>query len=107
MRATDLGGGEFTGEYFQNALGFELRCESTTFLHVMYSLAGLYSLSSLSSFWGTLQMPHLTAFHGAVGISYGVAPAPAISPLNVKFVEEMENTRDVLNQLHIKNDRSE
>jgi CRISPR-associated protein Cst2 len=45
------------------------------------------------------QNPHLVDLVGAVTISRDVVPAPAISPLKPKFVDEIEQTANALNLL--------
>ncbi len=60
----------------------------------------LYTFVQMNGAMRTAQMPHLTEFHGAVAISYGIAPAPSVSPLNLHFLEDIEKTKDAINNLH-------
>lgn len=60
----------------------------------------LYTFVEMNGAMRNTQMPHLVAFSGAVAVSYGVAPAPTVSPLNDKFVTEIQETRDAINRLH-------
>ncbi len=60
----------------------------------------LYTFVEMNGAMRNTQMPHLVAFHGVVAISYGVAPAPTVSPLNNEFQKEIEGTRDAINRLH-------
>lgn len=67
----------------------------------------LYTFVQMNGAMRSAQMPHLTAFHGVVAISYGVAPAPSVSPLNPMFVEEIEKTKDAINKLPNKEGNAE
>ncbi|MBI5033682.1 MAG: DevR family CRISPR-associated autoregulator [Chloroflexi bacterium] len=62
----------------------------------------IYTFVQMNGAMRSAQMPHLTAFHGVIATSYGVAPAPSVSPLNPKFVTEIEQTKDAINGLHKK-----
>ena len=60
----------------------------------------LYTFIEMNGAMRNTQMPHLVALDGVVSVSYGVAPAPTVSPLNNKFQTEIEGTRDAINRLH-------
>jgi len=60
----------------------------------------LYSFIQMNGAMRNTQLPHLVALHGVVAVSFGVAPAPTVSPLSATFAEEISGTRDVLNKLH-------
>ncbi|MBX7253403.1 MAG: DevR family CRISPR-associated autoregulator [Candidatus Promineofilum sp.] len=60
----------------------------------------LYSFIEMNGAMRNTQLPHLTAFNGVVSVSYGIAPAPTVSPLNPEFVGEIQGVRDTLNALH-------
>lgn len=62
--------------------------------------SALYTFVQLNGAMRNTQLPHLTAFHGVVAISHGVAPAPTVSPLNPEFVGEIQRTQTALNHLH-------
>ncbi len=59
----------------------------------------LYTFVEMNGAMRNTQMPHLVALDGVVSVSYGVAPAPTVSPLNNKFQEEIEGTRDAINKM--------
>lgn len=59
----------------------------------------LYSFIHLNGAMRSAQMPHLMTLRGVVAVSYGVMPAPTVSPLNPHFEQELERTRDALNKL--------
>ncbi|MBN1427114.1 MAG: DevR family CRISPR-associated autoregulator [Anaerolineae bacterium] len=46
------------------------------------------------------QLPHIVEVRGAVSVSYGVVPAPALSPLDGDFIANLEGIAGELNQLH-------
>ena len=46
------------------------------------------------------QLPHIVEVSGAVTVSYGVLPAPALSPLSPDYIEELEGIAVQLNALH-------
>lgn len=60
----------------------------------------LYSFIEMNGAMRNTQLPHLTALHGVVSVSYDIAPAPTVSPLNPDFVSEIQGVRDTLNALH-------
>lgn len=60
----------------------------------------LYSFVEMNGAMRNTQLPHLVALKGVVAVSYGVAPAPTISPINPNFQEEIEQTKDSINKLH-------
>jgi len=60
----------------------------------------LYTFLEMNGAMRNTQLPHLVALHGVVAVSHGVAPAPTISPLNVKFADEIKSVCTVLNNLH-------
>lgn len=60
----------------------------------------LYTFVEMNGAMRNTQLPHLVALDGVVAVSYGVAPAPTVSPLNPKFMTEIEGTRDAINTLH-------
>ena len=60
----------------------------------------LYTFVEMNGAMRNTQMPHMVALDGVVTVSYGVAPAPTISPLNPDFMREIEGTRDAINRLH-------
>lgn len=60
----------------------------------------LYTFVEMNGAMRNTQLPHLVALDGVVAVSYGVAPAPTVSPLNPKFMNEIEGTRDAINALH-------
>jgi CRISPR-associated protein Cst2 len=60
----------------------------------------LYTFVEMNGAMRNTQLPHLVALDGVVAISYGVAPAPTISPLNPDFMTEIEGTREAINALH-------
>lgn len=60
----------------------------------------LYTFVEMNGAMRNTQLPHLVALHGVVTISYGIAPAPTVSPLNKEFVQEIEKTRQAINRLH-------
>ena len=60
----------------------------------------LYTFVEMNGAMRNTQLPHLVALDGVVAISYGVAPAPTVSPLNPQFVGEIEGVRDAINGLH-------
>lgn len=62
----------------------------------------LYTFVEMNGAMRNTQMPHLVALDGVVAVSYGVAPAPTVSPLNENFRTEIEGTRDAINRLHNK-----
>ncbi|MCP4417780.1 MAG: DevR family CRISPR-associated autoregulator [Chloroflexi bacterium] len=60
----------------------------------------LYTFVEMNGAMRNTQMPHLVSLDGVVTVSYGVAPAPTVSPLNNGFQKEIEGTRDAINRLH-------
>jgi CRISPR-associated protein Cst2 len=62
----------------------------------------LYTFVEMNGAMRNTQMPHLVALDGVVSVSYGVAPAPTVSPLNEDFQKEIEGTKDAINRLHDK-----
>lgn len=60
----------------------------------------LYTFLEMNGAMRNTQLPHLVALHGVVAVSYGVAPAPTISPLNPQFASEIKSVSNVLNNLH-------
>lgn len=60
----------------------------------------LYTFVEMNGAMRNTQLPHLVALDGVVAVSYGVAPAPTVSPLNPNFMAEIEGTRDAINALH-------
>jgi len=60
----------------------------------------LYSFIQMNGAMRNTQLPHLVALHGVVTISYGIAPAPTVSPINPSFADEIKGTCDVLNAIH-------
>ncbi len=60
----------------------------------------LYTFIEMNGAMRNTQMPHLVALDGVVSVSYGVAPAPTISPINPNFMTEIEGTRNAINGLH-------
>lgn len=62
--------------------------------------SALYSFVQMNGAMRNTQLPHLSALHGVVSVSHGVAPAPTVSPLNPDFVSEIQRTQAALNQLH-------
>jgi CRISPR-associated protein Cst2 len=48
----------------------------------------------------TTQLPHIVEVRGAVAVSYGVVPAPALSPLDPFFVDNLTGIAGELNALH-------
>ncbi len=46
------------------------------------------------------QLPHIVEVWGAVTLSHGVVPAPALSPLDPFFVDNLTGIANELNQLH-------
>lgn len=60
----------------------------------------LYTFVEMNGAMRNTQLPHLVALDGVVSVSYGVAPAPMISPLTPTFMTEIEGTRDAINALH-------
>jgi CRISPR-associated protein Cst2 len=59
----------------------------------------LHTLIEPAGAMRSTQNPHLVDLVGAVTISRDVVPAPAISPLKPKFVDEIEQTANALNLL--------
>ncbi|MBK8903490.1 MAG: DevR family CRISPR-associated autoregulator [Anaerolineaceae bacterium] len=62
----------------------------------------LYTFIEMNGAMRNTQMPHLVALDGVVAVSYGIAPAPTVSPLNKDFKQVIEGTRDAINRLHNK-----
>lgn len=60
----------------------------------------LYTFVEMNGAMRNTQMPHLAALDGVVAVSYGIAPAPTVSPLNKEFKQEIAGTRDAINRLH-------
>ena len=60
----------------------------------------LYTFVEMNGAMRNTQLPHLVALDGVVAISYGVAPAPTVSPLNPLFATEIEGVKDAINALH-------
>lgn len=60
----------------------------------------LYTFVQMNGAMRNTQLPHLTALHGVVSVSHGVAPAPTVSPLNPAFADEIRKTQAALNALH-------
>ena len=60
----------------------------------------LYTFVEMNGAMRNTQMPHLVALDGVVSVSYGIAPAPTVSPLNNHFKEEIEGTQTAVNRLH-------
>ena len=60
----------------------------------------LYTFVEMNGAMRSTQMPHLVALDGVVSVSYGVAPAPTVSPLNNDFQKEIEGTQKAINRLH-------
>lgn len=60
----------------------------------------LYTFVEMNGAMRNTQLPHLVALQGVVTVSYGVAPAPTISPLNKDFVKEVKRTQAAINGLH-------
>jgi CRISPR-associated protein Cst2 len=60
----------------------------------------LYSFVEMNGAMRNTQLPHMVALDGVVAVSYGVAPAPTVSPLSPRFMEEIEGTRKAINTLH-------
>ncbi len=59
-----------------------------------------YTFVEMNGAMRNTQLPHLVALHGAVAISYGIAPAPTVSPLNRAFVDDIKRTQAAINRLH-------
>lgn len=62
----------------------------------------LYTFVEMNGAMRNTQMPHLVALDGVVAVSYGIAPAPTVSPLNSDFQQEIEGTKEAINRLHDK-----
>lgn len=62
----------------------------------------LYTFVEMNGAMRNTQMPHLVDLDGVIAVSYGIAPAPTVSPLNKKFKREIKGTRDAINRLHKK-----
>lgn len=60
----------------------------------------LYTFVEMNGAMRNTQLPHLVALHGVVAVSYGVAPAPTVSPLNPNFISEIKGIGGSLNNLH-------
>jgi CRISPR-associated protein Cst2 len=60
----------------------------------------LYTFVEMNGAMRNTQMPHLVELDGVIAVSYGVAPAPTISPLNNGFKAEIEGIRTAINRLH-------
>lgn len=60
----------------------------------------LYTFVEMNGAMRGTQMPHLVALSGVAAISYDVAPAPTVSPLNPNYAEDILKTQHSLNQLH-------
>ncbi len=60
----------------------------------------LYTFLEPNGAMRNTQLPHIMDFNGAVSLSYGTVPAPALSPLNAGYVNEMREIASTLNALH-------
>lgn len=60
----------------------------------------LYTFIEMNGAMRNTQMPHLVGLNGVVSVSYGVAPAPTVSPLNPDFAQEVTGIQAAINGLH-------
>lgn len=60
----------------------------------------LYTFVEMNGAMRNTQMPHLVTLDGVVTVSYGVAPAPTVSPISNHYISEIKGTRDAMNRLH-------
>lgn len=60
----------------------------------------LYAFVEPTGAMRNTQLPHIIEVKGAVSVSYGIPPAPSLSPLNNGFEEELYGIRDQLNNLY-------
>lgn len=62
--------------------------------------SALYTFVEMNGAMRNTQLPHLVALQGVVAVSYGIAPAPTVSPLSDTFTNDIQTTQANINKLH-------
>lgn len=60
----------------------------------------LYTFVEMNGAMRNTQLPHMVGLQGVLAASFGVVPAPTVSPINPNYIASVRDTADALNKLH-------